>query len=69
VAEGFEPVAEDFSRNFTQRGDVGAAFAVVRHGETIVDLHGGSAAPGKPWRQDTLQVIFSGTKASSPPAC
>jgi Beta-lactamase len=62
VADGFEPVAEEFSRNFTERSDVGAAFAVVRHGEVIVDLHGGSAAPGRPWNENTLQVIFSGTK-------
>src|SRR5262245_23773128 len=62
VADGFEPVAEEFARNFTERGEVGAAFAVVRQGEVIVDLHGGSAAPGKPWNRDTLQVIFSGTK-------
>jgi CubicO group peptidase (beta-lactamase class C family) len=62
VADGFEPIAEEFSRNFTERSDVGAAFAVVRHGEVIVDLHGGSAAPGKPWNENTLQVIFSGTK-------
>ena len=29
VAPGFEPVAEEFARNFTLRGDVGAAFAAT----------------------------------------
>jgi CubicO group peptidase (beta-lactamase class C family) len=62
VADGFEPVAEEFARNFSERGEVGAALAVVRHGRVILDLHGGSAAPGRPWDEDTLQVIFSGTK-------
>ena len=62
VADGFEPVAEQFARNFTELGDVGAAFSVVRHGETVVDLWAGTAAPGRAWAEDTLQVIFSGTK-------
>ena len=48
VADGFEPVAEQFARNFSELGDVGAAFSVVRHGETVVDLWAGTAAPGRP---------------------
>ena len=62
VADGFQPVAEQFARNFSERGDVGAAFSVARHGETVVDLWAGTAAPGRAWAEDTLQVIFSGTK-------
>jgi len=64
VAPGFEGVATEFERNFSERGDVGAAFAVVRGGETLVDLWGGWADSRRtrPWRRDTLQVIFSGTK-------
>jgi len=62
VAAGFESVAAEFARNFEERGDVGAAFAAVQNGETVVDLWGGDAAPGRPWRDDSLQVIFSGTK-------
>ena len=34
VAAGYEPVAAEFARNFTELGDVGAAFSVVRDGET-----------------------------------
>lgn len=62
VAPGFEAVAEEFARNFTLRGDLGAAFAATHDGRMVVDVWGGSAAPGRPWAADTLQVIYSGTK-------
>lgn len=62
VEPGFEAVAEEFERNFTERGDVGAAFAAVHSGRTVVDIWAGNAAPGRPWQRDTLQVVFSGTK-------
>ena len=64
VAPGLEPVREEFERNFAERGDVGASFAVVRDGELVVDLCGGAAnsATGRRWEEDTLQVVFSGTK-------
>lgn len=62
VEPGFEAVAEEFERNFIERGDVGAAFAAVHSGRTVVDIWGGNAAPGRLWQQDTLQVVFSGTK-------
>jgi CubicO group peptidase (beta-lactamase class C family) len=62
VAPGFETVAEVFERNFTRRSDIGAAFAAVHRGRTVVDLWGGMAAPGRRWERDTLQVIYSGTK-------
>src|SRR3954447_8168956 len=64
VAPGFEPVREAFERNFSERGELGAAFAAVRDGEPVVDLWGGVAdrASGRPWREDTIVTIFSGTK-------
>jgi len=64
AAAGFEAVAEAFDRNFTEDGDVGAAFAAYHNGELVVDLWGGVADPaiGRPWQADTLQLIFSGTK-------
>lgn len=62
VAPGFEAVAQEFERNFTDRADVGAAFAAVHRGRTVVDIWGGAAAPGRPWQHDTLQVVFSCTK-------
>lgn len=51
----FKEVTEEFERNFTERGDVVAAFAAWRGDEPLVDLVGG--APDEP-----LFVIFSGTK-------
>jgi CubicO group peptidase (beta-lactamase class C family) len=64
VASGYEPVREAFEANFAQHGDVGAAFALYRNGELVVDLWGGSrnADTGDPWQEDTLQLVFSTTK-------
>ena len=36
-APGYEPVVYEFERNFTERGDVGAAFAAVHEGRTVVE--------------------------------
>ncbi len=63
VAPGFERVADAFAANFALHGDAGAAFAVVLDGQPVVDLWGGEAAPGEPWCEDTLQLVFSCTKA------
>ena len=62
VAPGFEAVAREFERNFTERGEIGAAFAVVKNGTPVMDVWGGSAASERAWTGDTLQVVFSGTK-------
>jgi CubicO group peptidase (beta-lactamase class C family) len=62
VAPGFEPVQQTFVDNFAQRGELGAACAVYRHGEPVVDLWGGLRDRGLPWRQDTLVLVFSVTK-------
>jgi CubicO group peptidase (beta-lactamase class C family) len=65
VASGFEPVVEAFARNFVDHGELGAAFAAACDGELVVDLWGGVADPasGRAWERDTLQLLFSGTKA------
>jgi CubicO group peptidase (beta-lactamase class C family) len=64
VAPGLEPVRDAFERNFTERGELGAAFSVHRQGQTIVDLWGGVAdrRSGRAWEAGTLAVIFSGSK-------
>jgi CubicO group peptidase (beta-lactamase class C family) len=64
VAPGFEGVREAFAENLRERGELGAAFAATHEGALVVDLWGGVADPetGRAWRQDTLQLIFSGTK-------
>jgi CubicO group peptidase (beta-lactamase class C family) len=64
VAPGFEPVRDAFARNFARHGEVGAAVCVYRRGEPVVDLQGGQADPAtrRPWRGDTLALVFSTTK-------
>ena len=64
VAPGFDAVADEFQRNFDERGELGAAFAAYSDGELVVDLWGGmaDAEAGRSWQHDTLQMIFSGTK-------
>ena len=42
AAAAFQAVAGEFARNFADRGDVGASLAIVRDGELVVDLWGGS---------------------------
>ncbi|MGW9307429.1 serine hydrolase domain-containing protein [Saccharomonospora azurea] len=63
VRRGFEEVREVFD-DIVADSRAGAAFAVVRRGETVVDLWGGLADPdsGRPWSSDTVCVLFSGTK-------
>src|SRR5436190_21411232 len=44
-ASRFEAVREEFERNFSERGEVGASVCVTVDGETVVDLWGGIADP------------------------
>jgi CubicO group peptidase (beta-lactamase class C family) len=64
VADGFEEVRTAFARSFRELEEIGAAFSAVRDGEPVVDLWGGVADAERqaPWSEDTLQLIFSGTK-------
>jgi CubicO group peptidase (beta-lactamase class C family) len=62
LAAGYEAVAEEFRRTLEDDAGGGAAFAAVIDGELVVDLWGGSADEEVPWREDTLQLVFSGTK-------
>lgn len=70
-APEFGKVRDAFERNFTENGDVGAAVAVWVDGELVVNLWGGyadsGARPGRrrPWRENTLASVFSGTKGLS----
>ncbi|MGW5191076.1 hypothetical protein ACWEOO_17620 [Kribbella sp. NPDC004138] len=43
----WEQVAEAFARNFTERGEVGAAFAAYHRGELVVDLWAGRLIPAR----------------------
>lgn len=64
VAAGYGAVADEFRRNFAERKELGAAIAVVRDGELVVDLWGGHRDKRRmrPWERDTLVTVFSTTK-------
>ncbi|MGH7821373.1 MAG: serine hydrolase domain-containing protein, partial [Candidatus Binatia bacterium] len=63
----FFAVRRELERNFAERGEVGAAVAVFVDGHRAVDLWGGVAdrRAGTPWRENTLQMVFSSTKGAT----
>lgn len=63
----FERVAQEFIKNFQERGEIGASVSITLEGETVVDLWGGSAdlATNKPWREDTVTLVWSATKGAT----
>ena len=64
TAPGFEPVREQFERNFTHHREVGASVCVYQGDECVVDLWGGVMDPetATPWQSDSLINTFSVTK-------
>jgi CubicO group peptidase (beta-lactamase class C family) len=66
ASDRFAEVAEEFARNFAERGEVGASVSVVVDGETVVDLWGGwtDFDRTKPWEKDTLCNVMSCTKGA-----
>jgi len=64
VAPGFEVVAEELGAILAESPGSGAAFAVYEGSQQLVDLWGGVADrdTGTPWQEDTIQLVFSGTK-------
>lgn len=64
VCEGFEPVRDAFVENFLNRGELGGACCIYRHGKKVVDLWGGvrDSRTGEPWRSDTMVAVHSTTK-------
>lgn len=65
VAAGFEQVRDVFVAGVERDREAGAAVAVYHRGRRVVDLWGGVAdrRTGRPWSPDTLQVVYSVTKA------
>ncbi len=57
----FTGVAEEFARNFRDRGEVGAGVCVMVDHRVVVDLVGGYADGSRvrPWRPDTLVDVYS----------
>ncbi|OBG59012.1 serine hydrolase domain-containing protein [Mycobacterium sp. E3339] len=66
-ASAFVGVRDAFERNFTLGDEVGAAVAVWVDGTLVVNLWGGwaDAARTRPWRENTLTTVLSGTKGLS----
>jgi CubicO group peptidase (beta-lactamase class C family) len=67
VDDGYGRIADVFRRNLASGQEVGAAVAVYRDGRKVVDLWGGyrNGNTRQPWREDTLVLVFSGTKGIS----
>ena len=63
-AEAVGTVADEFQRILEESPHSGAAFAAFADGQVVVDLWGGIADPasGAEWQEDTIQLVFSGTK-------
>jgi CubicO group peptidase (beta-lactamase class C family) len=53
-----------FRENFEKFGELGATVSIWQNGKPIVDLYGGfcDARHEKPWKADTLVLIWSATK-------
>lgn len=60
----FEKVRAAFERNFLEHNEIGAAVAIWVEGDLVASLWGGwaDAERTKPWREDTLAAVYSGTK-------
>ena len=65
--ERFQPVLDEFVRNFDNREELGASVAINVEGQNVVDLWGGKVSR-KPdagdWQEDTISVVFSSTKGA-----
>lgn len=62
--DGFAALRDLFEGNLASGVDLGAAVAVTRDGETLVDLWGSWAdeARTRPWQADTIVNVYSITK-------
>jgi CubicO group peptidase (beta-lactamase class C family) len=67
VTSGFEAVRIEFEKNFSERGELGAACAIYHRGKKVVDLWGGirDEATQAAWEEETLVLVFSTTKGVS----
>jgi len=63
----FQGLLDEFLENFRSRDEVGASLCVKQDGDTVIDVWGGVAdgARDRVWREDTVSVIFSCTKAAT----
>jgi CubicO group peptidase (beta-lactamase class C family) len=63
IEPGWDAVRDGFVANFDAGLELGASVYVTHHGEPVVDLWAGDAAPdGSPWASDTIVNVYSTTK-------
>jgi CubicO group peptidase (beta-lactamase class C family) len=63
VDRAFDDVADAFAAGFAERGEVGAALAVIVDGRAVVDVVGGTSdASGAPWTPGTIVNAYSVVK-------
>jgi CubicO group peptidase (beta-lactamase class C family) len=64
TAPGFGPLADAFTRNFRDEGEIGAACSVYADGEPVADLWGGlaDASTGAAWTDQTIVMVYSAGK-------
>jgi len=61
----FQAVRDALANNFAAHEELGSAVAVYHEGQKVVDLWAGymDAARSKPWREDTLCIMYSIAKS------
>jgi CubicO group peptidase (beta-lactamase class C family) len=64
VQDRYAAVRATFADNLASGADLGAAFCATVDGETVVDIWGGFADPGRTraWDRDTIVNVYSTTK-------
>ena len=63
TTKDLEPVRDAFAGVLREQAGTGAAVAIWRDGEFVVDLWGGTAdTAGRPWRRDSIVMPYSVSK-------
>ncbi len=58
----FAPVRDVFEEQLASGNELGASLVVDLDGQTVMDIWGGWAEPGRPWEEDTITNVWSTTK-------
>lgn len=63
----YTAIADEFVRNFAERGEFGASVCVKVDGKTVADLWGGrfDRKTEASWNEDTLSIVYSSTKGAT----
>ncbi len=65
IHKDYTQIADSFSKNFEELGEIGASLCVYHQNEKVIDIWGGykDLEKNKKWDEDTVVPIFSTTKA------